>query len=147
MRSRILTLIGATLVTTSLLAQQHPGRPARPGLPGNLGRCLEAAHLTEEQKGQTRAIIEAAGPTLRPLGAQLRTDREALRTILSSSAPEACAVGTAMLKVRSDEAAIAAEIEKLRASLEAILTAEQKLRFAGCLDGLRGHGDPGVPVD
>lgn len=137
MRNRLITsLIGTALLATTVVAQQ-PQRPQH----GPVGRCIEVVGLSDTQKEQVRTILEASAPRVRTLHEQLKTDRQALRELLQSSSPEACAVGNAVLKVEADQKAIAAELEKIRGEVEAVLTPEQKLKFAGCMDALRPHRD------
>ncbi|MFA6955087.1 MAG: periplasmic heavy metal sensor [Thermoanaerobaculia bacterium] len=108
------------------------GPQAGPGHP--MLRCLSIVNLTEDQKTQIKAILDAAQPTLKALNETLATDRQALRAAIEATSQDACAIGTALIKVQTDEKAIRAELEKTKASIEALLTTEQKLKLAGCLE-------------
>lgn len=132
----LVSVMTAVLSSTPLLAQRtkptpHPERLA----PEPLGRCLAVLDLTDAQKAGIRAAVETAQPALRTLNEQSRTDREALKNALAAVSPEACIVGAALLKVRTDEAAIKAEMARLQSTIEALLMPEQKAKLAGCLEG------------
>jgi Spy/CpxP family protein refolding chaperone len=144
-RNAVLVLV-LLLSATTLLAQAPPppgDGPHRPA--GPFGRCLSILGLSTAQQEGIKAALEAAGPTLQALHETLRTDREALKAALDAATPDACAIGTAVLKVESDQKAIRAEMDKLKASIEAILTPDQKLKFAGCMEGQAAPDGPGGP--
>lgn len=113
--------------------QPGPGDPDGMGPLGPIGRCLAAIGLTDAQKADIKALLEAEAPTLQALHETMKTDEEAVKTAVEATTPDPCAVGTAVLKVHADREAIQAELETLRTKLEALLTAEQKLKLAGCL--------------
>lgn len=109
-------------------------------------RCLAVVGLTETQKADVKAILEAAKPALDALHATLKTDREALRAAITATNPDACAIGAAVLKVEADRQAIGDELAKVRAAIEALLTPEQKAKLEGCLkaprpNDLEGDGE------
>jgi protein CpxP len=123
------------LVAVPLLAVDPPAGAAaapRGPLAGYL-RCLHIVDLTDVQKADVRALLEAARPKLEALHVTLRADREALRAAVTATPPDPCAVGTAFLKVEADVKAIGEELKALRTAIEALLTPEQKAKLEGCL--------------
>lgn len=127
--------LALALVAAPLLAADAPAGPP-PGpkgpLAGYLG-CLRVVDLTEAQRADVRAILEAAKPKLDALHATLRADQEALRDAIAAPTPDPCAVGAALMKVDADRKAIGAELKLVRDAIEALLTPEQKARLEGCL--------------
>jgi Spy/CpxP family protein refolding chaperone len=121
-------------------APPQGGPQAGPGNP--MLRCLSIVNLTEDQKAQIKTIIEAAAPSIKALHETLATDRQALKTAIEATTQDACAIGNALIKVQADEKAIRAELEKTKASIEALLTTEQKLKLEGCLEAPK-DGPPG----
>lgn len=132
--------LALALVATPLLAVGPSTAPPAGGvaqppkgpLAGYL-RCLGVVGLTDAQKADVKAILEAAKPTLDALHATLKTDREAVRAAITATNPEPCAIGTAVLKVEADLKAIGEELAKVRTAIEALLTPEQKAKLEGCL--------------
>jgi len=100
-------------------------------------RCLGVVGLTETQKADVKAILEAAKPGLDALHATLKADREALRAAITATNPDPCAIGTAVLKVETDLEAIGEALKEVRSDIEALLTAEQKAKLEGCLKAPR----------
>ena len=141
-------LLAGFLFATPLFAQRPPapgpGGPKPERLaPDPLGRCLAILDLTDAQKAQIQTAVEGSQPALRTLNTQLRADHEALKIALEAPSPEACTVGVALLKVKASERAISSEMQSLQRKIEALLTAEQKTKFTGCLEGLgRGTKSP-----
>lgn len=136
MKKIAMTLALAALMTAPLAAQQRQ-RPA--GNPHNnpIMHCLQVVDLSEAQKAQVKTAFDTAAPALRTLHEQLKKDHEALKTLLEATTPDACAIGNAMLKVRTSEKAIQSANEALKAAIEAILTPDQKLKFQGCMDAVK----------
>lgn len=128
----VAALVVAVLAAGPALAQEKPGPPPK-GPIAHLLRCLSIVDLTDTQKQQVRAILEAEKPVMEGLHQQLRTDAQALQAALQANPPVACTVGDAFLKVHADRAAIRAELEKIKTAVEAVLTPEQVARLNGCL--------------
>lgn len=121
--------------------QGNPPPQAGPGNP--LLKCLQIVNLSEDQKTQIKGILEAAAPGIKVLHETLAADRQALKAAFEAVPQDACAIGNAMLKIQADEKALRAEHEKVKASIEAILTAEQKTKLAGCLEAPKDGPGPG----
>lgn len=130
--------LALVLVAAPLLAVDVPSAPAAPKGPlaGYLA-CLRIVDLTDAQKADVKAIVEAARPKLDALHATLKTDREALRAAVTATTPDPCSIGTALLKVEADQKAIGDELKAVRTAIEALLTPEQKAKLDGCLKAPR----------
>ncbi len=123
--------LALALVAAPLLAVDAPaGPPAAPRGPlGAYLACLRIVDLTEVQKADVKALVEAARPRLEALHATLKTDREALQAAATAATPDPCKVGAAFLKVQTDVKAIGDELKALRTAIEALLTPEQKAKL------------------
>lgn len=119
----------APLTSPSLFDASNP-------IPGTLTPCMFLVNLSDAQKAQIQSILLAAQPQLESLATQLKSDRAALDTAAASRAGNACDVGTAYLKVQTDQNAIAAELLVLQPQIESVLTPDQKSKLAGCLAAL-----------
>jgi Spy/CpxP family protein refolding chaperone len=116
----------------------EPGvAPAVPGPIAAFLHCLGVVGLTDQQKADAKAILEAEKPVLEGLVGQRTDDGKSLQGLLQAATKDPCAIGSALLKVTADEKAIKDEFVKIGTSLEALLTAEQKVRFQGCIAGTR----------
>ncbi len=146
LRTSLVPAVAAlALAAAPLLAADPPAGPPR-GPQGPVAaylRCLGVTGLTETQKADVKALLEAARPGMEALHATLKTDRDALRAAVTAATPEPCAVGTALLKVEADLKAIGDEAKELRTAIEALLTAEQKAKLEGCLKAPRPHAEEG----
>jgi Spy/CpxP family protein refolding chaperone len=98
--------------------------------------CLTILQLSDEQRAEIRAVLEAARPEFQSNRESLRAAREKLSADVAAGA-DACVVG-------QDYFAVHAALESLRAQLSAVrdqvlskLPAEEAARLAGCLEGLR----------
>ena len=145
MRRTALFALALLLSAMTLHARNHPAGPPQDRPAGPFARCLSILGLSQSQQDGIKAAIEASAPTLQALHQTLRDDRAALEAAITATSPDACAIGNAFLKVEADQVAIRAEMDKLKAAIEAILTPDQKLKFAGCLEGGRGDGPGGPP--
>ena len=127
--------LALALVAGPLLAVDPPaGAAAAPKGPlGAYLSCLRIVDLTDVQKADVKALLEAARPKLDALHVTLKADREALRAAVGATTPDPCAIGKAFLKVGADVKAIGEELKALRTAIEALLTPEQKAKLEGCL--------------
>lgn len=129
--------LALALVAAPLLAVDPPAPP--PGAQGPQGplagylRCLRIVGLTEVQKADVRALLEASKPEMETLHAALKTDREALRAAVTGANPDPCVIGSAFLKVEVDVKAIGEALKEVRTAIEKLLTPEQKAKLEGCL--------------
>ncbi|MFN7989258.1 MAG: periplasmic heavy metal sensor [Thermoanaerobaculia bacterium] len=120
------------LVAAPLLAADAPAAAPQGPVAGYL-RCLGVVGLTDVQKADVKALLEAAKPKLDALHATRKADREALHAAIAAATPDPCAIGAALLKVEADTKAIGAELKTLFTAVEALLTPEQKAKLEGCL--------------
>ena len=104
--------------------------------PATLGPCMVLLNLPPAEQTQIQQILSAEQPTLDTLGNQLRTDQSTLSAAAALGSGNACNIGTAYLKVDSDQAAITAELTSIKTKVEAVLTPDEKARLDGCLAAL-----------
>lgn len=120
-----------------------PGPPAGPMVErpihpfGHILRCLAVVNLTDAQKADIKAILEATRPEAEAIAVKIRADHEALKAEMEKTPPDPCAVGTALLTLRADQETARALFEKTRDAVLALLTPEQKAKLAGCLEAPR----------
>jgi Spy/CpxP family protein refolding chaperone len=136
-------VIVAVVVTGMLTAGAAVGQVIK-GMPGGgIAQLYRAAlaklDLSQTQKGQIKALVEAEKPVLEALAQQRKDDAEALRTAAEAAQPDPATVGSAFLKVRADGLALRAEEKKLHDSIEALLTPEQKAAFEAYLDAFQSR--------
>jgi Spy/CpxP family protein refolding chaperone len=105
--------------------------------PGPFLRCLSILGLSDAQKADIKLVVETAKPALQGLGQTLKTDAQALKAALEQNPPDGCVIGADLLRVHADKAAIRTELETIKTNVEAVLTAEQKAKFEGCLQAHR----------
>lgn len=124
--------VGATALALVLAGVALAGNQ---GGGGHFGRGLRAAlatvDLTQDQKDKIKASFEAKKPELSALREKAKTDREALRALVTAANPDPAAVGVATLKVHANRQAMRARMEEMRTNLAAILTPEQVAKLDG----------------
>ena len=147
-RMSIAALAIVILIAGNALAQQHPapGGPG-PGGPGpNNSPLAEYLALTTEQKAAWETIQSDFRASVETLHTQERTLAEQLQTALEGS--DANAIGTLMLQLRAIHEQIGAAKAAADAKFAALLTAEQKVKFAAfqaAVEFLQQHGPGGGP--
>ena len=132
--------LALALAAAALLAVDAPAAAPK-GPVATYLRCLGVVGLTDAQKADVKALLEAAKPKLDALHATRKADREALRAAITATTPDPCAIGAALLKVEADTKAIGAELKTLFTAIEALLTPEQKAKLAGCLEAPKPNAD------
>jgi len=136
-------LLMISLLAVPALAQDRPApdRPAdeRHGPLAAILRCLSVLDLSDSQKESIGQFLESEKPILRSLQAELAADLQKLRAALAATPSDPCVVGALLLEVEADKNAIRAELEKIKSTIESMLTPEQKAKFAGCLEAPRGR--------
>jgi Spy/CpxP family protein refolding chaperone len=138
----LLTLI----IATAAFAQRGPranGDQRRPGGPppegmrrpdGPRGGILppeamaKFLGLSDAQKTQAQTLHDTLTATVRPLFEQERANREAVKAAVDAG--DSAAAGKAMVEVDKVHDQIKAAHESFKASFAAILTADQKAKFA-----------------
>ena len=106
-----------------------PGFGHGPGGPG-FGLPLRALGLTDEQKSQVEAILQANRPSLDAIRDQLRANHEKLASLGTDGAFDEAAVSAIAAEQGSLTAKMIVEREKIKAQIFSILTDEQKQKAA-----------------
>lgn len=131
-----LILCGALLAALALPASAQPA-PAQPQVAphpfGHLLRCLSVVNLTDAERADIKAILEAARPQAETIAATLKADREALAADLAKTPPDPCAVGKDTVQLHTDRAAARTFFEGVRDQALTVLTPAQKAKVEGCL--------------
>lgn len=135
--NRIAVAAGALVLTSGLagLALAGPGRGGEhggmgPGMGPRLHSALRHLDLSDTQKEQIKAKLEAAKPNLQALRDQGKVDRDALKALLDAPNPDKQAVGEATIRLHEHRQAVRAEMERTRTEIEALLTPEQREKLA-----------------
>lgn len=118
--------VAAAGQTSAPLTPGH-GRPFLRALRGGLA----TVGVTEDQKANIVAILQAQKDDAQALALKTRTDAKALNGLASAATPDPAAVGKAFLTVKGDRDAVKAMAGKVLDDVKAVLTPEQ----AGKLDG------------
>ena len=145
---RTIPLLALTLITTLALAQQ-PRRPMPmdgPGGPDRGPRPDIAAFLglTSDQKTQFDALHESLRTTVEPLFDRKREAEEQLHALVDAAKPDATAIGNQVLAMKAIDDQIKAAHDATKTKIEAILTADQRLKFEA-LHAARQFGHPRPP--
>jgi Spy/CpxP family protein refolding chaperone len=106
------------------MAQGHRGFPFL--------RCLRTADLTDSQKADIKAIVDAARPTLKKDHDTIVADRQKLRADIQSGADK-CIVGQDALNVHADQQTLQADLKSVKDQILAKLTPDQQSKVEGCL--------------
>lgn len=126
---------------THQLQRQH--RFAGRGFEGNADKFIErmlkraavVLDLTEAQKQQIKAVLEAEKPVVQPLLKDLATNRQALLTTTDNGQFNEADVQTIATKQGQTLAQLIVEKERVKAQVYAILTPEQRAKA----EKLRAH--------
>lgn len=138
--------VSTVLVLTAALglAQQRvlPARAHR--VRHHLRECLSILDLSDQQKSDIQAILDAAAPTLQADVDALKAARQTLKDALDANPPDACAIGADALAAKAARETLQTDREAVRQQIEGTLTPEQLARLEGCL-AAPSAGD--VPTD
>lgn len=135
--SRFLALASLLLVFPLSAFAQDAAVPAHP-VRHHIRECLSILDLSDAQKAQIQAILEAAKPAFEANVAAARAARDTLKAAAAAVPPDACAIGNDFLAVKAAVATVRAQVEAVRGQVVATLTPEQQARFQGCLDAPAG---------
>jgi Spy/CpxP family protein refolding chaperone len=116
------------------------GGPAARGF--HFLRCLRTADLTDSQKADIKAIVDAAKPTLQKDHETIVTDRQKLRADIQAGADK-CVIGQDALNVHADQTALQADLKSVKDQILAKLTPDQQNKVEGCLAAPTGMGPMG----
>jgi len=139
------------LIAGNVLAQ-HPGPGGPPGGPGGPGpnnsALADYLALTSQQKASWETIQSDFRASAESLHTQEHALAEQLQTALEGN--DATAIGTLMLQIRGIHEQIHAAKDASDAKFAALLTSDQKVKFAAFQAAVeflqqRGPGGPGGP--
>ncbi len=133
----------ALLLTAAPALEAQPAALPHPGPFGEIAKCFRILDLTDAQKGDIRAVLEAAKPEAEALHATFEFDRAAMRAALEKTPPDPCEVGAAALKLKGDREARHALFEKVKTGVLAVLSPAQQAKLAGCLEAPKDVPPPG----
>jgi Spy/CpxP family protein refolding chaperone len=137
---RILNLTAVlALLALPALAQDRAPIARAEGRAFPFLRCLRAADLSDAQKADIKAIMEAARPLLQAAHEKVRADRQKLHADLEAGADKSV-IGQDVINLHADMKAARAELESVKEQVVSKLTAEQKAKVGDCFEGhKRGH--------
>lgn len=148
MRRRFPVLATAAVLATLLAvplaaAETEANHPRRPRC-NNLRAIARVVQLSPAQVQQAQALFAELRQTIEPLRQQIPPLREALEDLLEAEAPEAAAVGQAVIDIDALRDQIQDARESGVAEFEGLLTADQLERWEEfqeqCREGYQ-HGD------
>jgi Spy/CpxP family protein refolding chaperone len=101
-------------------------------------RCLRNAdlNLTDAQKADIKAVVEAARPVLQAGHDKIRADRQKLHADIEAGADKSV-LGQDVLDLHADLKAVQAELASVKDQIASKLTADQKARIGDCLAATR----------
>lgn len=111
-----------------------PSTAAHPSLRHRLRECLAILDLTDVQKTGVESALAAAKPTVQADVAAVKAARQTLKSALEAASPDACAIGTDALALKTAHEALRAERQTVLDQILAILQPDQQSRLQGCLD-------------
>jgi Spy/CpxP family protein refolding chaperone len=134
-RTVTLALLLAVAVTTfAMPGGMRPGRNdqsgRRPGAQGRLGprQLAEFLDLSQAQQDQAKALHESMRTTIEPLRDQARANREAVKAAVDAG--DAQKAGQLLVAGKATREQIKSAHDSFQAKFEALLTAEQKSKWA-----------------
>jgi Spy/CpxP family protein refolding chaperone len=118
----------------SVVAADRAGEGARRF--GPLLRCLSILDLTDQQKADIRAILEAAKASLQTDADAVRTARQKLQEDLNGASIDPCVIGQDFLALHGNLEKLRADLASVRGQIEAKLRADQIAKLEGCLQAV-----------
>ena len=143
-RARTALTIATLSLAAALALPAVAGAGRGDGPRGPLRGALRQLDLTSAQKEQLKTALEAQKPRVRELRERMRADRESVKGLLAAEKKDYAAIGKAVVRVDETRQAMKAEREKGKATIESILTPEQRAQLAGYMQGLRASRRPGL---
>lgn len=144
---RIPTLIAVLTIIATVAIAQQPRRMGPHGGPGGPPPRELAKYLglTAEQQTQIDALQQSLRTTADPLFEQRRAEDEKLRSMLESANPDPTAIGKQALALYAIDEQLRSARETTDAKIEALLNADQKVKFEAFIAAQRMHGPPPPP--
>ena len=138
---RIISLIAfLTIIATVAIAQQPRRMPPPP--PRELAAYLG---LTADQQTQIEALHQSLRQTSEPLFEQKRAEDEKLHSMIETPNPDPTAIGKQVLAVYAIDEQLKSAHEATDAKIEALLTADQKVKFEALKAARHMQGPPPPP--
>jgi Spy/CpxP family protein refolding chaperone len=112
-----------------------------PGGPGRMlgGLMLDRLNLTEAQKGQVKAILDAHQSDARAVGQRLGTARRAMETAIAADTVDENSIRARAADVAAVEADMAVMQARIRSEVVRILTPEQQNALKDLQSRAREH--------
>ena len=120
--------IGAAVAVPASM-HHHGGMFGEFGFGHGLGRALASLELTDEQKSQAKAILEAEGPTVEPLVDQMLLSKKALFDAVHAPKFNEKSVRSAAAAAAQASTDLAVERARILSKFREILTEEQQARL------------------
>jgi hypothetical protein len=147
-----LTLVCAGALAATAFAQTGSGTSSRQF--NRFSRLQKALNLSDSQVSQIQTLRKSQAASTRPLWADVKAKRQALRAALQGT--DASAIGSATLALRASQSALKNARQANRQAILATLTPSQaqivkdyetiaRAGGAGLLGGRRGFGPRGGP--
>jgi Spy/CpxP family protein refolding chaperone len=131
------TLCAVLLVAGAAFAQPHPhGMAGMAGMEAHLAAALD---LTADQQTQVKALHAQLKAQMTPLMAQSRQQHQELKSLMNGTNPDANEVGQKTLAANQTQAQIKALHENFKAKFTALLTPDQKTKFAQMEQNRQAH--------
>ena len=148
MRRTAVIAVAVLLIAASTSAQRIHSAGRLAGSTGSatgpagvdLTPCLFVLNLSDAQRLQIKQIMDAEQPAVTTITDRLKADHTALDAVVNVASPDACAVGTAYLKIAADNKSLQAEFTTIRTKVEMVLTPDQRSKLDGCLSVLANLG-------
>jgi hypothetical protein len=152
MKRMLFTAAVTLILTTALIAQRGPGRPARAG--GDPAAALKnALGLTDAQVTAITSLVQAERTRTEAIRTEIDQKRQALDALLSAATPVPVDVGNAAIALHVSESKIKTQHDYLISQIKQQLTGDQQQKLdtlvsvnggRGLIPGLLGPG-PGGP--
>ncbi len=126
---KLVLALTLTLVATLALAQEHNRHMFIHGMGDDSAACSASLGLSAGQKVQWDAIHQQLAASVEPIASQIGPAEQQLHSLAEASNPDATAIGTQYLALRSLQQQIKAAHESAKQKIEAILTPDQKTKL------------------
>jgi Spy/CpxP family protein refolding chaperone len=139
MKRMLLTAAVTLIMTTALIAQRSPGRPARPG--GDpAGALKDALGLTDAQVTAITSLVQAERPRMEAIRTEINQKRQALDALLSAATPVPVDVGNAAIALHASESKMKTQQDYLISQIKQQLTGDQQQKLDTLIAANGGRG-------